>query len=57
MEPRHRAAILARCADCVDRLVVWYVADPYGLSARDAYAIFDQIKAAVDHLVITFSGG
>jgi protein-tyrosine-phosphatase len=28
MEPRHRAAILARCADCVDRLVVWYVADP-----------------------------
>lgn len=53
MEPRHRVAVLARCADCADRLVVWHISDPYGLPARDAYAIFDQIKAAVDDLTRT----
>jgi protein-tyrosine phosphatase len=50
MEPRHRAAILARCVDCAERLVVWHVSDPYGLPARDAHAVFDRIKAAVDRL-------
>lgn len=50
MEPRHKYAILSRCPDCEDKIVVWDIEDPYFLPRGFAMKIFKQIKDKVEEL-------
>ncbi|NIP66740.1 MAG: hypothetical protein GWN86_12930 [Desulfobacterales bacterium] len=50
MKDEHRDAILNQCSQCVDKIVVWNIDDPYFLPHRDAETIFRQIKERVFEL-------
>jgi protein-tyrosine-phosphatase len=44
MEPRHRHAVLGRCPDCKDRIVVWNIEDPYFLNAEDTKRVYQKLE-------------
>jgi protein-tyrosine-phosphatase len=44
MEPRHRLAVLRKCPDCEDRIVVWNIEDPYSLNANNAKRIYQKLE-------------
>lgn len=50
MEQTHRDAVLIRCPECRNRIVVWNVEDPYFLHGEAANNIYDQIKTRVKEL-------
>lgn len=50
MEHTHRNAILIKCPECKNRVVVWNVEDPYFMQGEDAKNIYDQIKIRVTEL-------
>lgn len=50
MEPHHKDAILSKCPDCKNKIVVWNIDDPYFLPLGDAEKIFEQIKDKVAEL-------
>lgn len=56
MEPQHKDAILRKCPDCGDRIVVWNINDPYflpsGYDVEMGYdvEIFKQIRDKVKEL-------
>lgn len=50
MESRHRDAILSRCPECRNKIVVWNIADPYFLPHEYAERIYLQIKDKVTEL-------
>lgn len=52
MEERHRDAVLNMCSECMDRIVVWNIGDPYFMSHDDALKIYEQIKDKVKELVM-----
>ena len=47
MKPKHREAILSKCPQCADRIVVWNIDDPYFLPHGYAEKIFKQIGEKV----------
>jgi len=50
MEPKHKKAILKRCPECADKIVVWNIHDPYKLPIEYAERIFDQIRQKTKEL-------
>jgi len=50
MEQRHKDAVVATCAECEKRTVVWSVEDPYFLDRRDAERIYRQVEDRVREL-------
>ena len=50
MKTRHKKAVLARCPECENKIVVWDIEDPYYLPREDAERIFEQIKQKVKEL-------
>lgn len=53
MEKRHKDAVLTRCPECKNRVVVWNIEDPYFLQREAAKNVYDQIKARVAELAKT----
>jgi protein-tyrosine-phosphatase len=51
MESKHRDYVLSLCPECVDKVVVWNVRDPYFMDKEDAWKIYEQIKEKVAELV------
>ncbi len=50
MEPRHKDAVLTKCPECADKIVVWNINDPYFLPHGYAEKVFRQIKDKVHEL-------
>jgi len=50
MEERHKHALLNKCPECENKLVVWNIQDPYFLPPDHAQKIYEQIKAKVTEL-------
>lgn len=50
MKARHRDAVLDKCPECADKIVVWNVEDPYFLPRGRAEDIFNQIREKVVRL-------
>lgn len=51
MEQIHKEAVLARCPECKNRVIVWNIKDPYFLQGRAAKNVYDQIKARIVEFV------
>jgi len=47
MQPNHKDAILSKCPECANKIVVWNIDDPYFLPSGYAEKIFEQIKEKV----------
>jgi protein-tyrosine phosphatase len=54
MEPNHKDAVLSRCPECKDKIVVWNIADPYFLPYGSTEEIFKEIKEKVSELAASF---
>jgi protein-tyrosine-phosphatase len=50
MEQRHKDAVVAMCAECEQRTIVWNVEDPYYLDHKDAERIYKQVEDRVREL-------
>jgi len=50
MEARHRDYVLSLCPECVDKVVVVNVKDPYFLDRENAWKIYKKIKEKVTEL-------
>lgn len=50
MKPKHKEAILSKCPECKNRIVVWNIDDPYFLPHGYTEKIFKQIKDKVAEL-------
>lgn len=50
MEREHEQAVLNQSPDCVDKVVVWNINDPYKLPYKQASREFDKIKSKVANL-------
>ena len=50
MEQRHKDAVVALCAECEQRTVVWNVEDPYFFEHEDAENIYKQVEDKVREL-------
>jgi len=51
MSQGHRDAVLGRCPQCADKIVVWNIDDPYFLPHGYTEKIFEELKAKVAELV------
>ena len=51
MEPIHKDAVLSRCPECANKIVVWNIDDPYFLPPEYTEKIFRQIKEKILELV------
>jgi len=50
MEPQHKDAVLRKCPDCEDRIVVWNINDPVFFPPEHNVEIFKQIRDKVREL-------
>jgi len=50
MKEEHKDAILSRCPQCADKIVVWNIDDPYFLPHGYTEKIFKEIKGKVAEL-------
>jgi len=50
MKLEHKDAILDRCPECEDKIIVWDIDDPYFLPLGNTKEIFNQIKDKVVEL-------
>lgn len=50
MESRHRDYVLSLCPECMDKVVVWNVKDPYFMDREDAWRVYEQIRERVAEL-------
>jgi protein-tyrosine phosphatase len=50
MEPIHKNAVLTKCPECKNRVVVWNIKDPYFMREEDAKNVYNQIKTRVTEL-------
>ncbi len=57
MKSEHRDAVLKRCPECADRIVVWDIDDPYFLPQSQAEQIFRQIKDKVQEFANSLRKG
>ena len=51
MSQGHKDAVLSRCPQCADKIVVWNIDDPYFLPHGYTEKIFEELKAKVAELV------
>jgi len=54
MEQGHKKAVVRKCPECVDKIVVWNIDDPYFLPHGYAEEIFKQIRKKVKELADSF---
>ena len=52
MELKHKQAVLNKCPDCEDRIIVWNIKDPYW-EEKEAEIIFNQIDSKVEELAVS----
>ncbi|MFB0567808.1 MAG: low molecular weight phosphatase family protein, partial [Candidatus Bathyarchaeia archaeon] len=50
MEPRHKVAVLTKCPECKNKIVVWNIYDPYFFPQEYTEEIFEQIRKKVKEL-------
>jgi len=50
MGQRHKDAVVAMCAECEQRTVVWSIEDPYFLNPKDAERVYKQVADKVREL-------
>jgi protein-tyrosine phosphatase len=50
MQQGHKDAVLSRCAECENKIVVWNIEDPYFVEREDAERIYRQIEHKVEEL-------
>jgi len=50
MESKHKKAILSRCSECQNKIVVWNIDDPIKLPPGYGEKIFNQIRHKVKEL-------
>jgi len=50
MEANHKEAVLRRCPECRNKIVVWNIADPYFLPRGFTEKVFKEIKEKVSEL-------
>lgn len=50
MEQRHKDAVLSRCPECANKILVWNIQDPYFLPSEYGEKIYQQIKQEVKEL-------
>lgn len=50
MEQMHRNYILGKCPECVNRIIVWNVEDPYFMSDEDAEKVYEKIREKVKEI-------
>ncbi|MBA7496599.1 Protein-arginine-phosphatase [subsurface metagenome] len=50
MEQRHKDAVLTKCPECENKIIMWNVADPYFMSSENAKEVYQQIKDKVTEL-------
>lgn len=50
MEPSHRTFLLHRCPQCITKIEVWHIPDPYYLDSNRAAQTYDLLKQKVIHL-------
>ena len=50
MQPRHKNAVLRKCPECENRIVVWNIEDPYFEEQKVAEKIYSNIKNNVKEL-------
>ena len=50
MQAGHKYAVLSRCPECVSKIVVWNITDPYFLEREDAEKVYKQIEEKVREL-------
>ena len=50
MQQMHKNALLHRCRECQDKIVVWNIEDPYFLERKDAEKVYEQIREKVAEL-------
>jgi protein-tyrosine-phosphatase len=50
MEQRHKDIVVAACAECEQRTVVWGIEDPYFLNHKDAERVYRQVEGKVREL-------
>ena|SRR3989337_1835408 len=50
MEQIHEKAILSRCPECINKVIVWNIRDPYFLPPEYAEKIYKQIREKVSDL-------
>lgn len=50
MESRHKLAVLRKCPDCEERIVVWNIEDPFFEGEEEAEKIFVEIEYKVKEL-------
>jgi protein-tyrosine phosphatase len=53
MESIHKDAVLSKCPECADKIVVWNIDDPYFLPHEHAEKIFRQIRQKVRELAVS----
>ena len=50
MQRGHKDAVLDKCPECKDKIVVWNIEDPYFMSHEDAERVYRQIEEKVKQL-------
>ncbi len=50
MEQRHKDAVIGRCPECADKILVWNIQDPYFLPPEYGEKIYEQIRQKVKEL-------
>ena len=50
MENMHKDAVLASCPECIKKIVVWNIEDPYFLTYEKAEAVYRQIEDKVKEM-------
>jgi protein-tyrosine phosphatase len=50
MQHGHKDAVLDKCPECKDKIVVWNIEDPYFMSNEDAEQVYRQIEEKVKQL-------
>ena len=53
METEHGEAILRQTPECVDKVEVWHIIDPYNQPYKQAQKTYDKIKSKVAQLAKT----
>ncbi len=50
MEQKHKNAVLRKCSECTDKVVVWNIKDPYFEGRDGAERIYSEIHVKVAEL-------
>jgi len=50
MHQNHKNAVLSKCPECKDKIVVWNIEDPYFMLDEDAEKVYRRIKEKVTEL-------